>query len=73
MKLSDEKQENWYFTFCYSQEERNNFVKITGTYSEARQKMMAYYGKEWAFQYSEKQFLPHIERFGLSELKINNL
>lgn len=48
----EEKQ--WYiFTFGYSQQHQNQYVKIYGTYNSARQKMFDKYGNKWAFQYTE--------------------
>lgn len=52
--------EVWIFTFGQSREvygERaNHFVRIAGTYSEARAEMVNRYGDRWAFQYSEREW-----------------
>ena len=62
-------KEYWYFTFMGCQGNlRNKYVKIAGTYSEAREKMCESFGIEWAFQYSEEEFLPQIEKYGLTEI-----
>lgn len=61
--------EVWYFTFMQRDyENRNKYVRIEGSYCEARVEMVAHFGDVWAFQYSEKDFLPQIKRFHLTEL-----
>ena len=45
-------KEYWIFTFGYGQPNEGHYVKIYGSYDEARQKMFAKYGANWAFQYS---------------------
>ena len=43
----------WFvFTFGYGQPNEGKYVKVYGTYSEARQKMVNKYGRDWAFQYT---------------------
>lgn len=67
--MSDKKQ--WYyFTFTFTSENRNKYVKFFGTYSEAREQMFKHFGNKWAFQYDEKEFASQIEMFGLQELKV---
>jgi len=62
-------KEYWYFTFVGKQNIlRNKYVKISGTYSEARKKMCENFGDLWGFQYSEEDFLPQIEQYGLTEI-----
>lgn len=46
----------WYFTFCCGQRNAGHYVRIFGTFDEARQKMIDRYGLEWALQYSEQQW-----------------
>lgn len=46
----------WIFTFGCGQENAGKYVKIRGTFQEARAKMFEKYGEEWAFQYSEKNW-----------------
>lgn len=48
--------EYWYFTFGYGQPHQGYYVKIKGSYSEARTKMVKKYGIRWAFQYSENEW-----------------
>lgn len=54
--LPEEKPEYWIFTFGCGQPHAGKYVKIRGSYYEARQKMITHYGKEWCFQYSEKDW-----------------
>ena len=50
-------KDKWYiFTFGYGQPNEGKYVKVWGTYETARQKMVAIYGLNWAFQYSEEQW-----------------
>lgn len=42
----------WIFTFGCGQEHAGCYVKIKGSYEEARKKMFNKYGAKWAFQYS---------------------
>lgn len=48
--------QTWVFTFGCGQENAGHYVKFTGTYSEAREKMCAKYGDKWAFQYSLEEW-----------------
>ena len=43
----------WVFTFGMGHEHRGHYVRIYGTFSEARAEMTRRFGSEWAFQYSE--------------------
>lgn len=51
-----EERQWWVFTFGCGQEYEGKYVKIRGTFSEARRKMLDKYGKEWGFQYSENEW-----------------
>lgn len=53
-RLPKEKKKWWYFTFGQGQQHQGHYVRIHGTYNEARRKMFEKYGEEWAFQYSEE-------------------
>lgn len=46
----------WIFTFGCGQPHGGKYVKIRGTYSQARRKMFKKYGNKWCFQYSEKEW-----------------
>ena len=46
----------WYCTFGCGQKHAGHYVKIKGTFEDAREEMFARYGKEWCLQYSEKQW-----------------
>ncbi len=59
----------WYFTFCqHDTENKRKYVKIKGTYGEAREKMSIMFGLAWAFQYSEEQFAGQVEAYGLTHV-----
>lgn len=49
-------EEYWIFTFGYGQQHAGKYVKIRGTYEQARKKMFEKYGKGWSFQHSEKEW-----------------
>lgn len=46
----------WYCTFGCGQKHAGKYVKVRGTFYEARKKMFDKYGKYWGFQYSEKEW-----------------
>lgn len=48
--------QNWIFTFGCGQPHEGYYVKIYGTYSEARKEMIDRYGKQFAFQYTEEEW-----------------
>lgn len=48
------ERRNWIFTFGNDHEFAGNYVKIFGTYEEARAEMFSRFGDKWAFQYSEE-------------------
>lgn len=54
--------ETWYFTFGFGQENSGHYVKIRGTFESARKEMFIRFGKAWAFQYSEAEWLKWIDR-----------
>lgn len=47
-------ERTWVFTFGCGHEHEGHYVKIKGTFEEARAKMFERYGNAWAFQYSEE-------------------
>ena len=49
--------EKYYFTFLMSDSPRRMCYHVEeGSYEEARKKMVAKYGTNWAFQYSEEEW-----------------
>lgn len=54
--------ETWVFTFGLGQKHAGHFVRICGSFDEARAEMFARYGREWAFQYSEQEWNDWCER-----------
>jgi len=62
---------NFYFTFGYGTENRDNYVKIAAkNYSVARVEMTRVHGLRWAMQYEEEEFLPQIRKYGLKEIPL---
>lgn len=51
--MSDEK---WVFTFGSGHALQGYYVTFSGDYDEARSKMCAKFGTNWAFQYSAKEW-----------------
>lgn len=60
---------NWYFTFGGGHPHPYGYVKIQGTFSEARAEMVRRHGVKWAFQYDDKGFEGQVEKYGLYEVK----
>lgn len=53
----------WIFTFGCGQKYEGGYVKVYAkTYQGARAKMIARYGSDWAFQYSEEEWDEWITR-----------
>lgn len=46
----------WVFTFGYGQPNAGKYVRISGTYNEAREEMFRRYGSVWAFQYPAEKW-----------------
>lgn len=51
-----DKKEYWIFTFGCGQPHYGFYVKIYGSYVEARKKMVEKYGTKWAFQHSAEEW-----------------
>ena len=49
MYKAHEVEQDWIFTFGVGQERAGHYVKIHGTYRNARDEMFRRYGREWAF------------------------
>ena len=52
----DNKEQYWCFTFGCGQENEGFYVKVKGSFGEARAKMVERYGNKWGFQYSEEEW-----------------
>lgn len=69
-------KEKYYFTFMQKQTGlKDKFIVFEGGYIETRKAMSRRYQDQWAFQYSEEQWiLPNgktqAEEYGLTEVKI---
>ena len=55
-KPKKKEPQYWIFTFGYGQKHEGYYVKVKGTYGEARKKMVEEYGNKWGFQYSEVEW-----------------
>ena len=63
-----EPKANYYFSFMQKQEDlKDQYVKIFDTYIHAKLRMVEAFGDQWALQYTEEEFLPQIEKYGLTE------
>lgn len=51
-----EMEKTYIFTFGVGHKHGGHYVKIRGTYESARKEMFERFGKDWAFQYEEKDF-----------------
>lgn len=51
-----EPEQWWIFTFGGGHAHPGRYVKIRGSYGEARKKMFDKYGDKWCFQYSEEKW-----------------
>lgn len=54
--------EYYIFTFGQGQEHAGKYVKIYGSYNDARDKMFDRYDDKWAFQYSAEEWKKWEER-----------
>ena len=52
----EQEEESWIFTFGCGQKHSGHYVKISGSFYEARQKMFDRFGDKWCFQYSEEEW-----------------
>jgi len=67
----DDPAHDWIFTFGHGQWDgmhRNHFVRINGTFYEARAEMFRRYGKQWSMQY-ESEKAAGVQEFNLKEIK----
>lgn len=67
------ERQTWYFTFGFAHGFANRyFVVRDATFAEARDRMLATFGQQWAFQYDEADWFKHgvsqAEKYGLTEL-----
>jgi len=65
-----QEQQNWYFTFGSAHAHPNGYIKLQGSFSEARAKMFELFDSKWSMQYNEKQFEGQAERYGLHEVEL---
>lgn len=61
--------QDWYFTFGHGQEHFGGYVKINGTFADARMEMFARYKDKWSMQYDAVKGFEVVTRFSLVEVK----
>jgi len=66
--MQDELAQDWFFTFGCCSYHHANYIKIYGTYEEARDRMFELFGRHWAFQYASAEEAGVVE-FALKELQ----
>ena len=62
--------QDWIFTFGCGQEHAGHYVRIKGTYDDARDEMFRRYGDKWAFQYSADEFFDYQRRNRCAETEL---
>ena len=71
--------ETWFFTFGSAHKDSDGrslgqrFVKLQGTIESTRDKMFEARGAAWAFQYDVEGFNGQAERYGLSEVSLEDV
>ena len=65
-----EQEQYFYFTFGSAHAHPNGYIKLQGSFSEARAKMFELFDSKWSMQYNEKQFEGQAERYGLHEVEL---
>ena len=67
--MTEEQRQYWYFSFNLDHPFfAGHYVTFYGTYAEAREEMLEYFGKKWAFQYSSAEKLG-VGRWNLKKLE----
>lgn len=62
---------SFYFTFGASSPNHNNYVRVEAKDAgKARRIMIEQRGLQWGFQYDEKDFLPQIDLYHLTEIPL---
>lgn len=72
-KITELLSRPWYFTFKFGHKYQANYVRIEGTFIEARKKMYEYFGSGFSFQYDELSFLPLEIKYHLTEIKLHGI
>ena len=67
--MTEPEYKNFYATFMQKQATKNKYVMITAENMEhAREAMHEHFGDKWTTVYDEPEFLPQVDRFGLTML-----
>jgi hypothetical protein len=67
--MTEEKEQDWFFTFGCGQEWEGFYVILHGTWESAREKMVADFGTKWCMQYESAE-AAGIERWGYILLEV---
>jgi hypothetical protein len=74
--LADDVPQTWYFTFGVgidNQHRNGYYVVENATYMQARKRMIDVFGRDWAFQYAEHEWVrdgvSQAEQYNLHEVK----
>lgn len=72
-RIPYDQPQTWYFTFGVGGENAGRYFKVENvTGSEARDRIVAVFGRAWAFQYDEADWHKHgvsqAEKYGLTEI-----
>lgn len=60
--------QEWLFTFGHGHKYPNKFIRLFGSYSEARELMFVLYNDKWAFQYPASKE-EELAKYGITEVK----
>lgn len=60
---------DYYFTFAQDSELKNHYIIFHDTYSAARDRMIALFGRSWAFQYFSRESAG-VDRYNLKQIVI---
>lgn len=61
-------ERDWYFTFGCAHFHANEYVVVHGTFEEARDQMIEWFGTHWSMQYGSAEEAG-IDKWKLTELK----
>lgn len=61
MDAINTERQNWIFTFGGNKLHEGKYIKIFGTWCEARNEMLVRYGTDWGFQYSEEEWEAYVK------------
>ena len=66
--MTEEKEQDWYFTWGFNQGHDNCYTIIHSTHESARDEMFRRHGKKWGFQYGSAE-MADVDEFNLKEVE----